>query len=698
MSCEGTLAGGKPAMCACVVAIVLGLAIVASTPGIALAHSALVSAQPEAGAELGTAPGVVVLRFSEPLNAKLSRATVTSPDGREFTGATSPAEEIRIPLATNVQGVYEVDWTTVSGVDGHTLSGAFEFGVGVSPGPGAGGATATAPRPRDVLIALARTVEDTALLLALGMLVLGRLARREPRLAWVRLRMRPVLAAALAGGVAVVLAEALVAAPAASPDAVVTYLTTGLPGVARSARPVLEAAALFAALVGTGWTLPPLVGAVVALAAAGHAAAVRPGWWGISVDAVHLLAAGAWAGGILALATLRPPGGWRGPELRTMLERFSPVALTGFVITVGAGVLRGVQEVGHLSELFASSYGRVLLVKVLAVVAMTQLSALAWRRVAGSVRYEAAVAVLVVAAAALLAAYPLPPARLAEAEVSATGPASGSALPKAGDLTLGGDAGQVLVGLTLRPGRPGPNDALVYLLSLEGEQASAALRADVIVSGRAIPTSECGPTCRHAHLDLRGGERILVGVDGPTGGTASFRLPSLPAPDGSPLLRRMQLRMHRLTTYRQDETLSSGLAVVRAMYAFEAPNRYASAVRESAGGSRVVEIGRTRYLKVLPSATWQVERGGPPPTVPSFIWDFFRPFVDARVLGSAAVDGITTRIVAFFGESGGTPVWFRLWIDGTGLVRRAEMRAQGHFMDHRYYDFNGPIRIRPPRV
>jgi hypothetical protein len=80
------------------------------------------------------------------------------------------------------------------------------------------------------------------------------------------------------------------------------------------------------------------------------------------------------------------------------------------------------------------------------------------------------------------------------------------------------------------------------------------------------------------------------------------------------------------------------------------------------------------------------------------VWDFFRPFLDARVLGSARVEGVSTTIVAFFGDSGGLPVWFKLWIDARGLVHRAEMRAQGHFMDHRYYDFDAPIQIVPPNV
>ena len=90
------------------------------------------------------------------------------------------------------------------------------------------------------------------------------------------------------------------------------------------------------------------------------------------------------------------------------------------------------------------------------------------------------------------------------------------------------------------------------------------------------------------------------------------------------------------------------------------------------------------------------QRGGPPVPVPSFIWDYFKPLIDPHVMGSASIDGVDTTVVAFFGHAGDTGVWFRLWIDGDGLVRRAEMRANGHFMDHTYFDFGAPLSITPP--
>jgi hypothetical protein len=43
----------------------------------------------------------------------------------------------------------------------------------------------------------------------------------------------------------------------------------------------------------------------------------------------------------------------------------------------------------------------------------------------------------------------------------------------------------------------------------------------------------------------------------------------------------------------------------------------------------------------------------------------------------------------------GTPIWFRLWADREGLAHRAQMRALGHFMDHRYYGFRSAHRHPP---
>jgi len=665
-------------------------------PTAAHAHAVVASSQPEAGQRLGTAPGVVVLEFTEPLNAKLSRATVTDPTGRRFTGGVTRGAEIRVPLSTNAPGVYTVQWVSVSTLDGHAVRGSFQFGVGVSPTGGSVETAQTSPGGGDIGLAALRWVEYLALLVAVGTLLLRRLARGRTELAWVRSGLVIPLAVALASGLAVVAWEAFSAAGTASVGALWSYLTTGLPGVARLSRLGLETLALLAAVAQAPALWLWLSAAIAALAASGHGAAIHPAWWGITVDGVHLLAAGVWVGGILALATQQPPGGWRSPAGRELLVRFSPAALTAFTVTVGFGVIQAIQELGTANNLVGSSYGQVLLVKIGLVALMVPASVVAWRVRRPSLRYEGLLAVFVVAAAAVLAAFPIPPSRLIEEEAEHRATPSASARPRSGDLTMGSHAGQILVGLTIRPGRPGANQLVVYLLPLEGEEAAAGLKAQLIVGTTPLPLAECGSTCRRTTATLTGEEAVQVRVEGSKGGMASFRLPELPAPDGSALLDRAQERIHRLTTYRLYETLSSGLGTtIPARYEYQGPNRLRSVV---SGRSESIWIGTDRYTREQPGGAWRLEQGGPPIPVPSFIWDYFKPFVDPRIIGTAMVDGIPTTIVSFTDGQKGTPIWFRLWIDPQGLVRRAEMRAPGHFMNDRYYDFDAPFTISRRRV
>jgi copper transport protein len=678
-------------------AVVLAAILMVASPSAALAHAGFVSSTPEPGATLGSAPGEVTLTFSEPLNVRLSRAAVHVPDGSSVAGRVVGDDGMVVDLTTGQPGVYEVDWTTVSLVDGHTLSGSFRFGVGVSPGAGAEGGTTDEPTGWDLLIAVGRLVEDTSLLLVIGLLLLGRLARRDPPITWVRTPTLLAFALAFAGGIAVVLGESLRAAPSPAMGAVVAYLTTGLPGWSRLARVVLEGVGILAAWRWPRAQAPLAVAAVVALAAAGHAAAIQPRAWGVTVEAVHVLSAGLWAGGILALALLRPPDKWLGEGGRTLLDRFTPVALASFAVTVGTGAIRGVQEVGGWAGLFGSLYGLVLVVKILLVLTMVQASVLAWRRIAIFPRGEAAAAALVIGAAALLSAFPLPPARQVEAAESPTPSAASAApIPEGGALTLGSHAGPVLVGLTLSPAAPGSNELTIYVQSLDGPAATAALPVKATVNGEPAMLTQCADTCRKGRAKLRGGDRVTVDVGTPAGGRAVFRIPNLPAPSGELLLQKMQKAMGALTTYRLDETLTSGLGTsVDSTYAFAAPNSFESHVREPGSSGRTVWIGDTRYLRE-DNGSWQVEKGTPFLPVPTYIWDSFKPYQDVRIVGNTVVDGTPTTELAFAGGNQDLPIWFELWVDASGLVHRAEMRAPGHFMDHRYYDFDAQITIAPP--
>ncbi len=673
--------------------VVVGAALML-IPAAASAHALLASASPKPGAHLGTAPGVVVLEFSQTLNAQLSHATLTDPTGHRWNGEVDSGEEIRIPLATNASGVYTVDWTTVSQVDGHLITGSFTFDVGVV-GSGSSQEAANAvpgPAASDIAIGTVKWVEALALLFLVGQVLVGGLARRAPPLEWVQPRFRAA-SVALSAGLVVVWAEATVGSGGHSISGYLSYFGAGLSGAALIARLGFEALALVAVVRGW-WTLPLwLAGALAMLAAGGHAAGVQPAWIGIGLDAVHLAAAGLWAGGIAALASVRPPGGWRSSEARALIRRFSPVALGAFGATVVAGGLEAVMQLGSVQSLVGTAYGRVLIAKMALVALMLPLSVMAWRLGRPKVRIEAAIAVCVVAAAALLASFPAPPSAAAEkaAELASATPSAG--LPSPGALTMAGPAGSVLVGLSLSPGKPGPNRALVYLVPITGTAAAAALPANIAVNGVYKALGSCGDTCRTATVDIQSGDAVAIDVLGVGGGEAKFVMPKLPAPSGSALLSRMQSAMHTLTAYQATEVLSSGITTIRSVYASDAPDRTTWTV---GGTGQTIWIDTTQYTRTGASDPWHKETDLPANTVPYFVWDYFEPLSDAHVLGNATLDGVPTTVVSSFGNKQATAIWFTFWIDGSGRVRQVEMDAPGHFMTDTYTSYDHPVDIVAP--
>jgi len=264
------------------------------------------------------------------------------------------------------------------------------------------------PSAADLVIGALRWVEYGGLIYVIGVFVVRRLAANSPRIAWARPPMERALAAALAGGLGVVVAEALVAGHSLS--GAVTFLFGDAAGWVRILRVAAEGLALALCLLGRRMVAPAAIFAAASLAFAGHAAAQGQPAGPIFADAVHVLSAGVWAGGIMALATVRPPGGWNGEEGKALLARFGPVALIAFAITAMTGVLAATSALGSPSDLWRTPYGLVLSLKSAGVVVMVVLSTLAWRRGLGLVRFEAGVAILVLAATAVLAATPISPA------------------------------------------------------------------------------------------------------------------------------------------------------------------------------------------------------------------------------------------------------------------------------------------------
>src|SRR5215813_12324891 len=127
---------------AAVLVAVLALAGVGLLASPADAHALLERSFPAAGASLPRAPHELVLDFTEAPEPTLSTVLLLDSSGRTVPGVgqltTVPgnAKELRAALPQLANGVYTVNWRTVSKVDGHVTGGSFAFGIGAEPPAG----------------------------------------------------------------------------------------------------------------------------------------------------------------------------------------------------------------------------------------------------------------------------------------------------------------------------------------------------------------------------------------------------------------------------------------------------------------------------------------------------------------------------------------------------------------------------------
>src|SRR6266849_2009645 len=166
--------------------LLAALALALGPASVASAHSAFLGSTPEPGQRLGSAPAQIALTFTEPLDRRLSTASLTDVrSGKHFPARASFSSSRQLglrPTSSLGRAAFRVDWHTGSTLDGHALEGAFCFGVGVDA---AGGehSVQQSPLARDGwLRILARVGLYTTLLLFAGALLLR--AVRRPRSGW----------------------------------------------------------------------------------------------------------------------------------------------------------------------------------------------------------------------------------------------------------------------------------------------------------------------------------------------------------------------------------------------------------------------------------------------------------------------------------------------------------------------------------
>lgn len=711
-----------------------------SVAGLALApaadaHSAFLGATPAVGQRVEAPPGQLQLRFTERLNQKLTRVEVEPAAGGPKVPATlafrRDSEIVVTPLRALPDGAYVVRWQAVSTEDGHPLQGTYSFGVR-APATATSGSVESDPRRSGSWVRIPSRVllYTSLLLLAAGLLLRVLLPDRagRPWLAPRQLdrelpgapgavaadRLNAVIVDigvfAASSAVVAMVVDTLDAAGSVSPQALRDYLLAGPSGVARIATAVLVAGAVWQAARRPRAAALLVALAVGAVARSGHAGSAEPRLAAVVNDWAHLLAGAVWLGGIaLILYAWRPAAGdpqVRRAITRIVLPRFGRVALPAFAVVAVSGSVGAIIQLGEPAALWQSAYGRLLAAKIAVVGVIAGLSYLHAMRLrprllAASepapqlerrqwrlIRAERPLALVVVALAAILVAFPLPPRQLDATNLAAAASACDPCplrAPGSDELAVGAQAGRGVVAAWIRRGPRLRGELRQFALS--GKPATDPLRLPA--GGTLTP---CGTGCVRFTAPLA--ERLIV-ERRDRERWHRVELPARWAPGGAArarrLLERAQSTMRALSAVREDELVTSGPgthAVTR--YVLGGPDRLDAS---SDSGVRRIEIGERGWLKVR-SQPWRVS----PPAVPFSVRTWFRwtPFAQAiQLLGERQDRGRRVAEVAFFDP--GTPGWQRLVIDlRTSRVLRGVTLTRAHFITQRFHAFGKPVRISAP--
>jgi copper transport protein len=568
-----------------------GALMLAGAPS-ALAHAQLLGTSPQAGSTVARQPAQVIFEFNQPVGGTLGAVRVYDARGVEVDNldVTHPAGHQRwmgVGLKVGLpDGTYTATYRVIS-ADTHIVYGGLVFNVGhagAAPKFTVAGLIGRNQSGEATKLAFGavRTLDYLSLALAIGGLAFLALAWlpalaasagvepgwREASQAFARRIELLLLAAVVVGVVVSVLGILLQGASAAGVSlwaslkgAVVsdtlesrfgevwgarTLVWAGLGALLlatrlsrRAAIPVLRPVALGADGIALGPRPPRVAVGLVALgigylsitpALSGHPSTQGPRGVFFPADVIHVLAAGAWVGGIACLlfalpaATRRLEGPARTRLLLATLVRFSAVALACVIATALTGVVQAYIDVRSFHGLLHTTYGALVIAKVALLLVLVgfgwvnrERAIPALERLAGadrppgrsgviarrSMRGELALMVAVFAVTAALVSY-APPIDISSGPFSTT-------------TTLG--AAQLE--LTVDPARVGLNTVHLYLIDAKtGAQFTATKELTVTAK---LPAKGIGPLPLHANL-AGPGHYVLSSADLSPGGTWQLQI------------------------------------------------------------------------------------------------------------------------------------------------------------------------------
>lgn len=369
-----------------------GLVLLVATP--ASAHASLLESNPASGEVLQTSPKQVTFSFSEPVSRSLGAIRVYNSDSTRVDVGDVKARNnvVELPLPELDDGSYAVTWRVTS-EDSHSISGAFTFQIGNAGNASSPQNQAFADRlfgaeSGDKLVGtvygITRGLLFAGLALMIGCAAFGLLVTSRARASTINRRLVWIGWITTAAGAVF---GFLVYGPYASglglgesfnSRVIDETLSTryGHIGVARLvllllaipiirvllardgdtprpvARPWLGAAAVFGVLVSA---TPGL---------SGHASSGDLVPLAVIADTIHVLTMGIWVGGLVTLGVVVMRG-LTVAEMEAPVARWSRLAFGCVTVIVATGVFQAWRQVGNLTALRTTEYGRMLIIKIL---------------------------------------------------------------------------------------------------------------------------------------------------------------------------------------------------------------------------------------------------------------------------------------------------------------------------------------------
>lgn len=503
-----------------IAAIVVMLTGMFAGAGTASAHAELLSSSPANQELLATPPTEISLQFTEAVDPIEPAIRLVDAEGDDVEiGAVEQSlgtDRMRAALPAELaDGTYVIAWQALS-ADSHRVRGSITFSVGVPSAVGAGVIDGlfdgTDSSTDSLLLALGRFVSYAGIGLLVGALVMT-LALAPTTIGSRRVGILLVAAAELAfvGTLWMVAAQANLIGGSFLAWGSVADTQSGQWWLAR-----LVVVVLFSVLIALRSRLAVRGGAVVVAAlglgvlgiaaAGGHAMSGDDVALGFVSTVVHLAAMSIWFGGLAVMLVAPGPG-----QFWNTAVRFSPWALGSVVALAVSGGVNGWRQLGTLSGLTDSAYGRWLVIKLVLVALVVGVAALSRRTVRRrdadatsvvrrSVGVEVAGIVLILGATAGLVNSPPPVATAETVSVSAV---------------VGARVAQV----ELEPAVTGGTEMHVYLSSPSG----ALDRADEITVRAELPEQNIPPF--DVEVFPAGANHVVgVGVNLPVAGLWTFEV------------------------------------------------------------------------------------------------------------------------------------------------------------------------------